>query len=127
MTVSVAVFLGEVLLPFEQFSWSNYLLVAVGVLFKRGPHARFTGHELVPFYVKEETRMGWVIATQLILGLLASCESLDKLCQSGWEGSLDRTAGNSQSFSTPVCRFFARAPMHSIPAVMQKGAKPHPV
>ena len=102
MTVTVAVFLGEVLLPFEQFSWSNYLLVAVGVLFKRGPHARFTGHELVPFYVKEGTGMGWVIAIQLILGLLASCESLDKLCQSGWEGSLDRTAGNPQALTQPL-------------------------
>ena len=46
--------------------------------------------------------MGWVIATQLILGLLASCESLDKLCQSGWEGSLDRTTGNSQSLTQPL-------------------------
>jgi hypothetical protein len=94
VAVGISAFLGAVSLPFEHFGWGRYLLVAAGVLLERGPHARFTGHELVPFYVKEGTRMGWVIATSLILGLLASCESLDKLCQSGWEGSLDRTAGN---------------------------------
>jgi hypothetical protein len=33
----------------------------------------------------------------LILGLLASCEPLHKLCQSGWEGSLDRTVGDAQA------------------------------
>ena len=46
--------------------------------------------------------MGWVIATQLILGLLASCEALDKLCQSGWKGSLDWTAGNPQALTQPL-------------------------
>jgi hypothetical protein len=38
----------------------------------------------------------------LILGPLASSEPLDKLCQSGWEGSLDRTAGNPQALSQPL-------------------------
>jgi hypothetical protein len=35
-----------------------------------------------------------LISGDLILGNLVSSEPLDKLCQSGWEGSLDRTAGN---------------------------------
>jgi hypothetical protein len=37
---------------------------------------------------------GDLISGDLILGNLVSSEPLDKLCQSGWEGSLDRTAGN---------------------------------
>jgi hypothetical protein len=35
-----------------------------------------------------------LISGDLILGNLVSSEPLDKLCQSDWEGSLDRTAGN---------------------------------
>jgi hypothetical protein len=38
----------------------------------------------------------------LILGLLASSEPFHKLRQSGWEGSLDRTAGNPQPISQPL-------------------------
>ena len=38
----------------------------------------------------------------LILNLLPSCEPLHKLCQSGWEGSLDWTAGNPKSLSQPL-------------------------
>ena len=38
----------------------------------------------------------------LILNPLPSCEPLHKLCQSGWEGSLDRTVGSPQSLSQPL-------------------------
>jgi hypothetical protein len=38
----------------------------------------------------------------LVPALLASSEPLDKLGQSGWEESLDWTAGNPQSLSQPL-------------------------
>jgi hypothetical protein len=42
----------------------------------------------------EKLISGDLISGDLILENLVSSEPLDKLCQSGWEGSLDRTAGN---------------------------------
>jgi hypothetical protein len=46
--------------------------------------------------------MGWAVAALLILGLLASCEPLNKLCQASREGCLDWSIGNPQSFSQPL-------------------------
>jgi hypothetical protein len=42
------------------------------------------------------------MSRDLILGLLASCEPLHKLCQAHWEGSLDQTVGDPQAFSQPL-------------------------
>jgi hypothetical protein len=58
--VGVTPLLGEVLLTFERLGWGNHFPVATGVLLKRRSYASLSGHELVPFCVKQETTMGWM-------------------------------------------------------------------
>jgi hypothetical protein len=52
LTVAVGVppLLGEVLLLFERFGWSDHPFVAAGVLLELGSHASFSGHQLALFY-----------------------------------------------------------------------------